>query len=66
MDESGERAQTPKLADSPKQQFMRQVKSTNLELYEHDSATFDFHDDDLDRLDKCEMEFYDDEFLQDR
>ena len=26
--------------------------------------TFDFHDDDLDRLDKCEMEFYDDEFLQ--
>ena len=67
MDESGERApKTPKLADSPKQQFMQQVKSTNLELYEHEDAavTFDFHDDDLDRLEKYEMEFYDDEFLQ--
>ena len=58
MDESGERApRTPKLADSPKQQFMQQVTSSNLELYEHeDSAVkFEFQYDDLDRLEKYEM-----------
>ena len=66
MDSTGERApKTPRLAESPKQQQMNQVTSTDLELYEHeDSAVqFQFDNDDLDRLEQYEMEFYDDEFL---
>ena len=44
---------------------MNQVTSTDLDLYEHeDSAVqFQFDNDDLDRLEQYEMEFYDDEFL---
>ena len=66
MDSTGERApKTPKLADSPKQQQMNQVTSADLELYEHEDANvqFQFDNDDLDRLEQYEMEFYDDEFL---
>ena len=66
MDRAGERApKTPRLTDSPKQQRMNQVTSTDLDLYEHeDSAVqFQFDNDDLDRLEQYEMEFYDDEFL---
>ena len=66
MDSAGERApKTPRLTDSPKQQRMNQVTSTDLDLYEHeDSAVqFQFDNDDLDRLEQYEMEFYDDEFL---
>jgi len=66
MDNAGERApKTPRLTDSPKQQRMNQVTSTDLDLYEHeDSAVqFQFDNDDLDRLEQYEMKFYDDEFL---
>ena len=66
MDSTGERApKTPRLADSPKQQQMNQVTSTDLELYEHEDTNvqFQFDNDDLDRLEQYEMEFYDDEFL---
>ena len=66
MDNAGERApKTPRLTDSPKQQRMNQVTSTDLDLYEHeDSAVqFQFDNDDLDRLEQYEMEFYDDELL---
>lgn len=66
MVDAGERApKTPKLSDSPKQQHMMQVTSTDLELYEHeDSAVrLDFSEDDLDRLEQYDIEFYHDEWL---
>jgi hypothetical protein len=63
MDPSGERAsKTPRLEDSPDQQRMLQVTSTDLGLYEHEDAPvkFDFNNDDVDRMEKYELEFYDD------
>ena len=62
MDPSGERAsKTPRLEDSPDQQRMLQVTSTDLGLYEHEDAPvkFDFNNDDVDRMEKYEL-FYDD------
>jgi len=66
MDPSGERApKTPRLEDSPDQQRMLQVTSTDLGLYEREDAPvkFDFNNDDVDRMEKYELEFYDDQFL---
>ena len=63
---TGERApKTPRLAEAPQQKQMLQVTSTDLSLYEHeDSAVqFRFDDDDLDRLEQYEMEFYDDKSI---
>ena len=43
-----------------------QVTSTDLSLYEHEDSTVQFHfddDDDLDRLEQYDFEFYDDELL---
>ena len=61
MDPSGERAaNTPRLENSPDQQRMLQVTSTDLSLYEHEDSPvkFDFNSDDVDYMDK-----YDDQFL---
>ena len=61
MDPSGERApKTPRLENS-----MLQVTSTDLSLYEHEDSPvkFDFDSDDVDYMDKYDMEFYDDQFL---
>jgi len=54
-----------RLEDSPDQQRMLQVTSTDLGLYEHKDAPvkFDFNNDDVDRMEKYELEFYDDQFL---
>ena len=63
MLDAGERApKTPRLEDSPKQQMMNQVTSTDLSLYEHedDAACFRFEEDDLDKLEQYDLEFYDD------
>ena len=63
---TGERSpKTPRLAESPRQQRMQQVTSTDLDLYEHeDSAVqFKFDNSDLDKLEQYEFEFYDDELL---
>jgi hypothetical protein len=51
-----------RLEDSPDQQRMLQVTSTDLGLYEHEDAPvkFDFNNDDVDRMEKYELEFYDD------
>jgi hypothetical protein len=64
MDAAGERApKTPRLEDYPHQQRMLQVTSTDLDLYEHEDSPvkFDFNNDDVDRMEKYELEFYDDQ-----
>lgn len=64
MDPSGERApKTPRLENSPDQQRMLQVASAYLSLYEHEDSPvkFDFNSDDVDYMDKYDMEFYDDQ-----
>ena len=45
---------------------MLQVTSTDLSLYEHEDSPlkFDFSHDDVDEMEKYDMEFYDDQFLQ--
>ena len=66
MENAEERAsKVAKLAESPKQQHMMQVTSTDLALYEHEDSAVQFHfcDDDLDRLEQYDLEFYDDELL---
>eukprot|EP00435_Cladocopium_sp_Y103_P069525 s313_g33.t1 len=63
---AGERSpKAPRLAESPKQQMMNQVTSTDLSLYEHedDAVCFQFEDDELDRLEQYDLEFEDDEWL---
>ena len=53
MDPSGERSpKTPRLENSPDQQRMLQVTSTDLGLYEHEDSPvkFDFNSDDVDYL----------------
>jgi len=65
-DPSGERApKTPRLEESPDQQGMLQVTSTDMSLYEHEDSPvkFDFSHDDVDDMEKYDMEFYDDQFL---
>ena len=58
-------SKVPKLTDSPKQQHMMQITSTDLSLYEHEGSAVQFHfcEDDLDRLEQYDLEFYDDELL---
>ena len=58
-------SKVPKLTDSPKQQHMMQITSTDLSLYEHEDSAVQFHfcEDDLDRLEQYDLEFYDDELL---
>ena len=49
MDPSDERAaKTPRVEESPRQQQMMQVTSTDLDLYEHEdrAVQFDFHEAD--------------------
>jgi hypothetical protein len=54
------------LEESPHQQRMLQVTSTDLSLYEHEDSPvkFDFSHDDVDEMEKYDMEFYDDQFPQ--
>ena len=66
MLDAGERSpKTLRLAESPRQQHMLQVTSTDLDLYEHEDAAvhFKFDNHDLDKLEQYEFEFYDDELL---
>ena len=44
---------------------MMQVTSTDLALYEHEDSAVQVHfcDDDLDRLEQYDLEFYDDELF---
>ena len=66
-DPSGERApKTARLEESPNQQRMLQVTSTDLSLYEHEDSPvkFDFSHDDVDEMERYDMEFYDDQLLQ--
>ena len=67
MESFGESApKTPKLSESPRQQQMMQITSTDLNLYEHEDAAVkvDFSLEELDSLEKYEMEFYDDELFE--
>ena len=67
MESFGESApKTPKLSESPRQQQMMQITSTDLSFYEHEDAAVkvDFSLEELDSLEKYEMEFYDDELLE--
>ena len=66
MVDAGERSpKTPRLESSPRQQMMNQVTSTDLSLYEHEDEAVCLHSeqDDLDKLEQYELEFYDDEWL---
>ena len=56
----------PRLSESPKQQTMNQVTSTDPSLYEHEDSDvqFQFDCNELDKLEQYDMEFYDDEYLQ--
>ena len=54
------------LEESPHQQRMLQVTSTDLSPYEHEDSPvkFDFNHDDVEEMEKYDMEFYDDQFPQ--
>ena len=58
---------TPKLSEDSSKKQVNQVTSTDLSLYEHEDnpVTFSFQQDDLDELEKYDMNFDDDEYYAD-
>ena len=58
---------TPKLSDDSSKRQMNQVTSTDLSLYEHEDnpVAFSFQQDDLDELEKYDMNFDDEDYCAD-